>query len=282
MFEGSLLQIIQNVLANSWVEIKAALVVYGIGLAIEYFLPAQKNQPVKDIMFNLIYTVIFLTVNMFLVRSTEWIIAPVVAWAGGPLLQFSLGDGVGWELLFAFSFFMVFDFFYYWFHRFQHTSGIMWAQHKFHHSERSLNVTTGNRHHWLEGWFRIFLIMIPMQVLIKLEPGSLGMIWATFMLWGYFIHLNLRLNLGPLTPVFAGPHLHRIHHSNMPQHQDKNFAAFFPIYDILFGTYFRPGRDEYPETGLFSGQDMNNLKDANFGPFLDWKNMLFQTRSRTR
>jgi len=282
MFESDLLATIQNLLANSWVEIKAALVVYGIGLGIEYFLPAQKNQPVKDIMFNLIYTVIFLTVNMFLVRSTEWIIAPAVAWAGGPLLQFSLGDGIGWELLFAFSYLAVFDFFYYWFHRFQHTSGILWAQHKFHHSEPSLNVTTGNRHHWLEGWLRIFLIMIPMQVLIDLTPGTLGMIWATFMLWGYFIHLNLRLNMGPLTPVFAGPHLHRIHHSKLPQHQDKNFAAFFPIYDILFGSYWRPGKDEYPETGLSSGQDMNNLKDANFGPFLDWKNMLFQTKSRTR
>ena len=31
---------------------------------------------------------------------------------------------------------------------------------------------------------------------------------------------------------------------------DKNFAAFFPVIDILFGTYYRPRRDEYPRTGI--------------------------------
>ena len=110
MTESDLLPTIQNILANSWAATKAALVVYGIGLGIEFFLPALRNQPLKDIMFNLVYTVIFVTVNMFVLRSTEWIVAPVVAWAGGPLLQFSLSDGIGWELLLALSFFAVFRF----------------------------------------------------------------------------------------------------------------------------------------------------------------------------
>ena len=280
--ENSLLATIENILANSWVEVKVAMVIYGIGMAIEQFLPAQKDQPLKDIMFNLVYTVIFVFVSAFLVRSTNWIIDPVVAWAGGPLLQFSMAELPMAELLYAFTFFVIFDFFYYWFHRFQHTSRFLWAQHKFHHSEQSLNITSGNRHHWLEGWLRIFLIMIPMQFLVELKPGALGMIWATFLLWGYFIHMNLRLNLGPLTPVLAGPQLHRIHHSKLPQHQDKNFAAFFPLYDVVFGTYWRPGKDEYPETGLISGQNMNNLRDANFGPFMDWKNMLLPGKPKQK
>jgi sterol desaturase/sphingolipid hydroxylase (fatty acid hydroxylase superfamily) len=280
MLDGELFSTIQNILANSWVEVKVAMMVYGVGLAIEYFRPAENNQPVRDILFNLVYTVIFVFVSAFLIRSTSWIIAPVVGWAGGPLLQFELGDGVAWELLYAISFFVIFDFFYYWFHRFQHKSRILWAQHKFHHSEPSLNVTSGNRHHWLEGWMRIFLILIPMQFLIELKPGSLGLIWSTFLLWGYFIHMNIKLNLGPLTPLLAGPQLHRIHHSNLPQHQDKNFAAFFPVYDIVFGSYWKPAPDEYPRTGLSSGQNMNNLRDANFGVFMDWADMLRSRKKR--
>lgn len=270
----------EHIGANAWVEVKVAMVVYGIGMAIEFFRPAQQNQPARDIVFNLLYTVIFVFVSAFLVRSTSWIIEPIVSWAGGPLLSYDFGEGWWAELAYGLSFFVIFDFFYYWFHRFQHQSKVLWAQHKLHHSEESLNVTTGNRHHWLENWLRIFVILIPMQWLIELKAGSLGMIWATLLLWGYFIHMNLRLNLGPLTPILAGPQLHRIHHSSLPQHQDKNFAAFFPVYDMIFGTYWRPAKDEYPATGLFSGQNMNNLRDANFGPFLDWWRMFRDRPSR--
>ena len=35
-----------------------------------------------------------------------------------------------------------------------------------------------------------------------------------------------------------------------PQHKDRNFAAFFPIWDILFRTFYFPKRDEFPDTGI--------------------------------
>ncbi len=280
MFESEVFATLLNVFANAWVEVKVAMLVYGIGMSVEFFLPAEHNQPAKNIIFNLVYTIIFVFATAVLVRSTDWIIAPVVAWAGGPLLQFSFGDSLLWELLYTLTFFAIFDFFYYWFHRFQHSWDVLWSQHKFHHSEESLNITTANRHHWLEDWLRIFLILIPMQWLIQLRPGAIGMIWSTFLLWGYFIHMNLRIDLGPLTPVLAGPQLHRIHHSRLKQHQDKNYAAFFPLFDVLFGSYWRPRKGEFPPTGLLSGQNMNTLKSANFEPFMNWKELLFPHRSK--
>jgi sterol desaturase/sphingolipid hydroxylase (fatty acid hydroxylase superfamily) len=273
MFDEGIFPVIQNLMATSWVDIKIAMTVYCVGLSIEYFLPAERNQPAKDLIFNLLYTILFVFVSASLMRSTAWIIKPVVSWAGGPLLQYEFGQTVWSELLYVLTFFFIFDFFYYWFHRLQHRSKFLWAQHKFHHSEESLNITTGNRHHWLEDWLRIFFVLIPMQWFIELKVGSVGMIIATVMLWGYFIHMNLRLNLGPLTRLMAGPQLHRIHHSRLPEHQDKNFAAFFPVFDILFGSYWHPERKEYPRTGLISGQNMNNLVDANFAPFIDWLTM---------
>src|SRR5207248_9190433 len=42
------------------------------------------------------------------------------------------------------------DFFYYWFHRLQHSSKWLWAEHELHHSDEHVNVTTSLRHHWLE------------------------------------------------------------------------------------------------------------------------------------
>src|SRR5258706_15193675 len=104
---------------------------------------------------------------------------------------------------------------------------------------------------------RVFVVLLPIGLLFDQQPVTIGWLWSGLLLWGYFIHLNLRLPLGPLTPVLGGPHLHRIHHSRLPEHQDKNFAAFFPIFDLLFGTYYPPSRAEYPATGLINGEQLN-------------------------
>jgi len=64
-----------------------------------------------------------------------------------------------------------------------------------------------------------------------------------------------------VTPV------HRIHHSVDAKHYNWNFADALQIFDIVFGTYHRPGREEFPATGL--GPDFpapRSLLSAQFGP----------------
>src|SRR5206468_6475948 len=80
----------------------------------------------------------------------------------------------------------------------------------------------------------------------------------------------LRLPLGPLARVVAGPQLHRIHHTVEARHLDRNLAAFFPLWDQLFGTYYHPGPGEYPRTGLASGQRVTSLAQALWLPFGEW------------
>ena len=67
-----------------------------------------------------------------------------------------------WSLLLLF---VSLEFFYYWFHRAQHRFPFLWAQHRIHHSDLSLNVTTGNRHHWLEEPMRVFVVLLPIGLL---------------------------------------------------------------------------------------------------------------------
>jgi sterol desaturase/sphingolipid hydroxylase (fatty acid hydroxylase superfamily) len=58
--------------------------------------------------------------------------------------------------------------------------------------------------------------------------------------------------------VIATPVFHRWHHSRQAEAMDKNFAGLFPIWDILFGTYYMP-RGKMPEDFGVSGdfpQDM--------------------------
>ena len=271
------MQEIIELISSKWPEsiaiinlLKYTFTIYAVGMLIEYFNPAEEKQPSEDLRFNILYTLFFITINTVVFGVLIQIKNPVVEFFGGPIFTLTFDASILSQILHVFAFLFIFDFFYYWFHRWQHKSTLFWAQHQFHHADKSLNITTGNRHHWLEDSLRIFIILIPMSILFAFKAESIGWIWSGFMLWGYFIHLNVKLNFGWLTRVFGGPQLHRIHHSNLRPHMDKNFAAFFPIYDIIFKTFYLPKKDEYPTTGLYDGLDMNSLKSANFYPFQYW------------
>jgi sterol desaturase/sphingolipid hydroxylase (fatty acid hydroxylase superfamily) len=97
-----------------------------------------------------------------------------------------------------------------------------------------------------------------MGLLVKMSPVQAGIISLAVAQWGNFIHANIRVNLGPLSTVLCGPQLHRVHHSIEERHRDKNFAAFFPMWDVIFGTYCKP--DGWPKTGVNGVR--HSLRDA--------------------
>jgi sterol desaturase/sphingolipid hydroxylase (fatty acid hydroxylase superfamily) len=270
-----------EILANTWLTLKFALIVYAVGLVIERLRPAQRRQPWPHIGFNVLYSVPFIFLTHLLVPPLSVMTQPWIAQFGG-WLPIRLPDGFGWQLLQGLLFFFVFDFFYYWLHRGQHRWPWFWAQHKLHHADRSVNVTTGQRHHFLEEPIRVFVVFLPMGMIFRIDPPTIVWLWNLLLLWGYVIHLNLRLPFGPLTPVIAGPQLHRLHHSIEPGHTDVNFAAFFPVWDRLFGTYVRPAAGEWPDTGTHDNADLNGFGRALFSPFGDWSRMLRQPRIGAR
>jgi sterol desaturase/sphingolipid hydroxylase (fatty acid hydroxylase superfamily) len=172
------------------------------------------------------------------------------------------------------------DFSYYWWHRAQHTLPFLWEMHKLHHSDENLNTTTIYRSHFLESagqaLFRgltiglIFDTAESPQTLLAVVAGGLLLV-----LWDYFIHANVRIDaLQRLLPLFSTPQFHWIHHSRLPQHQDKNYAIWLPLYDVVFGSYYRPEVDEYPPTGLSSGEKIETVWEAQSGPLIAWARML--------
>jgi sterol desaturase/sphingolipid hydroxylase (fatty acid hydroxylase superfamily) len=169
------------------------------------------------------------------------------------------------------------DFFYYWLHRLQHTSRWLWAQHELHHTDEHVNVTTSYRHHWLETVLLPLFVVAPIFLLFN--PAFGRVIWLILFakLMGYFIHLNSPIRLGWYNRILACPQSHRIHHSALPEHMNKNFAAFFPFWDILFGTYHHPQPDEWPNTGV-PGVTVNSLWQAIVWPFVSWGKMLRELR----
>jgi len=275
------MQYVHDSLVNAWQQFQWICVIYCVGLALERIRPAQDPQPLQHIGFNILYTALFLLATNFLVPPLQAITKPWIdAW--GLALPIAFPETFVGQLMQVLVFLFIMDFFYYWFHRSQHVFPWFWAQHKIHHSEFSLNVTTGNRHHWLEEPLRVFALWLPIGLLFQQKPVTIAWLWSGFLLCGYFIHMNLRMSMGPLTPVFGGPQVHRIHHSNLPEHHDKNFAAFFPIFDILFGTYYKPQPGTYPTTGLADGEDLNGLGRASLAPFRVWFRTVSDALGRAR
>jgi sterol desaturase/sphingolipid hydroxylase (fatty acid hydroxylase superfamily) len=143
----------------------------------------------------------------------------------------------------------VIDFLYYWTHRAQHRFALLWRLHELHHSDPSFNVTTTLRVHWLEELMKLVTVLLPAALLVDAPAGvPTLLVWAGAM-WLFFIHANARIGFGPLDRVLVSPAVHRVHHSTEPAHHDRNFAAYFSFWDVLFGTYHAPPRGRWPAVG---------------------------------
>jgi sterol desaturase/sphingolipid hydroxylase (fatty acid hydroxylase superfamily) len=171
---------------------------------------------------------------------------------------------IGNTLLYA----VVWDFFQYWAHRLQHRVPALWALHRVHHHDAAFGASTALRQSVGSLVFHFFFVHLP--TLAVCGTGFLPAIGAAILFngWGFFNHANVRLSLGPLTPVVSGPQWHRLHHGMETAYHDRNFAAFFPVLDLIFGTYRAPGPAEYPQTGVAGAVPSRSSFREAFTPLL--------------
>ena len=153
------------------------------------------------------------------------------------------------------------DFFFYWYHRFLHKNEFFWQHHKMHHSDRELEAISTTRQNWFEVIITSVSVTAPMAILFKLSSADLwnegalaGMTSAALLAILQAGHMNVRLQGRWTSLLWCTPQVHRIHHSLEPKHFDKNFAFIFPVWDLLFGTYYHPRVGEFPATGV-AGED---------------------------
>ena len=277
-------------LANTFVvvllfRLAVVCVFFFLGWALEAAFAADKNDAsTRGVLFNCGCTVIFQALTVAYALSFAGIVSAFVAKAPfhgfvsaaivrTGFLPVALSIGCGTALLS--------DFFYYWLHRLEHASPWLWAEHELHHSDEHLNVTTTFRAHWLQIPLQMLFIATPLQLLFGLTPMTLAAAIVAFQAPTFFIHLNSRIRFGALGRIFACPQTHRIHHSIEPRHFDKNFATMFTLWDSLFGTYYHPAKDEWPETGV-AGRAVSSVPHAMVMPFLTWATMLKERWNGTR
>ena len=161
------------------------------------------------------------------------------------------------------------DFFFYWYHRWTHVNKFLWQHHKMHHTDTELEAISTARQNWMEAVLNSFFITAPMIVLFKVDPleqwhAGLAAAIAAAVLNNLLTlsHMNVRLHTGWFARFWCGPQNHRIHHSLEPQHIDKNFAFMFPMWDVIFGTYYHPQKGEFPATGVHGEPGFDSFWEA--------------------
>ena len=141
------------------------------------------------------------------------------------------------------------DFISYWVHRGRHAFGWWWEFHKHHHSATELNAITTSRFHPLDGVAIVLSTVVPVQLL----GGTYGE--SLFVLVVFAVHAGLTHSMLPWRWGWFGKYViyspvgHRLHHSPLPEHKDKNFGALLPVWDWMFGTYYK-GKVTNEEVGV--------------------------------
>ena len=130
------------------------------------------------------------------------------------------------------------DFIGYWVHRRFHAARL-WRFHAIHHSSQTLDWLSAARAHPVNELLGKLAIMLP---LLALGFNATAIAWTAPVtgLFALLLHANVDWDWGPLRTVIASPRFHRWHHTSDAQGQDKNFAPLFPLWDVLFGTYYMP------------------------------------------
>jgi hypothetical protein len=138
-----------------------------------------------------------------------------------------------------------------------------------HHSDQRLEAISSARQNWMEALFNALFISAPMIVLFRVDPMNQ---WETGILAGMsaaflnnlltLSHMNVRWQVGWWSRFWCSPQMHRIHHSLEPEHIDRNFAFVFPMWDVIFGTYYQPKKDEFPATGVAGEEGFHSFRDA--------------------
>lgn len=201
---------------------------------------------------------------------------PLRAWVFGAyaliharfaLFDISFGALWAWPIAFV-----LMDFAYYWFHRASHRVSFLWAAHAVHHQSEEYNLTTALRQSALQEaltapmYWPLAVIGFPTEMLFVCVVAS-----AFYQFW---LHTRLLPRLPEaFERVLNSPSQHRVHHAVDPEYIDKNYAGTFAIWDRMFGTYAREGRE--PTYGTVEPLARFDALEANLS---GWRKILANAR----
>jgi alkylglycerol monooxygenase len=152
------------------------------------------------------------------------------------LLAISPRSPVAWVVLF-----LAVDLAYYAYHWASHRVNFLWATHAVHHQSEEYNLTTALRQSWFTS-FTSWIFYLPLAV-IGFPTGMFVLVYTLNTLYQFWIHTRAVDRIGLFEAFLNTPSHHRVHHGVDPAYIDKNYAGVFIVWDRLFGTFEREGRE---------------------------------------
>ena len=133
---------------------------------------------------------------------------------------------------------------FYWGHRLSHTMPLLWRFHAVHHSPDHLYFMVHTRAHPVDLIFSRLCGIMPLYLLGLAGPTAAGSAMPAALLlggalWGFVIHADFRVRLGPLEWLISTPAFHHWHHLR-DANRSCNYASTLPLLDKLFGTHHLP------------------------------------------
>ena len=131
---------------------------------------------------------------------------------------------------------LLFDFIFYWAHRWSHEMNFWWGAHVVHHQSEEYNLSVALRQSWFHN-ILAFILFLPLPFL-GFDPAVFFLAGAIHTLYQFWIHTKLIGKLPRWIEFWLNtPSHHRVHHGVNPQYIDKNHGGVFIVWDRLFGTF---------------------------------------------
>lgn len=242
------------------------LLMVAIFVPLELFFPKNKSQTKfhEEWRTDLTYFVISHLFIQFFGIITQKPAVLFFGWVGLENLH-------AWvqSLPFIVALFLAFfstDLFQYWAHRFFHTRVYLWRFHSIHHSTQNMDWLAGSRTHFIDIFFTRAMTFIPLYIL-----GFSSTVFNVYIIFiaihAVLIHANTRINFGPIKYIFTTPQYHHWHHCEDPKYYGHNFASIFPFIDMIFGTYYLPGKKWPVGTGVHEAAYPKGFVKQSIYPF---------------
>lgn len=134
---------------------------------------------------------------------------------------------------------IVVDFTTYRLSRAMHEVDFFWRFHAIHHSTEEMDWLASSRLHVVEVLMTRFLATL-LIFLLGFHTSTVFAYLVFISFHAIFIHANVRFRFPYLRYLIATPEFHHWLHSSEKSAIDKNYAAFIPLYDVIFKSVYMP------------------------------------------
>jgi sterol desaturase/sphingolipid hydroxylase (fatty acid hydroxylase superfamily) len=237
----------------------------------------------------LVYVPLFSGISWLLYKSLYSALRPIgVDLSSSVLFSSAFMPGLVGFLLADFGFFLS--------HYLMHKIPALWVFHEVHHSAEVLTPITVHRVHPVEellnGLIGSSISAVGAATYSALSEKDLvfveifGVNAISFMFFAFDFqlrHSHVWLSYGSiLSRILISPAQHQIHHSQDPQHWDKNFGFTLAVWDACFRSLYVPRAQEAIRFGLPYGDpsDFSSVSKLYFLPFKKALQVLRRTRKQ--